>query len=110
MLEALERLAAENYLSDVRYAGAIARTRFSQGYGPMRIRSDLRRFRLDDDLVENALGELEVDWDAQARSIRQHRFGEALPTNHKERIRQAGFLSRRGFTPSQARYAVSGSE
>lgn len=103
--EVIERLLEDDLLSDTRYAGALARTRLAQGHGPMRIRADLRQQQLDEAEIDTALEALEVDWDEQARQVRERRFGAGLPESYAVRVKQARFLSARGFASWQCRAA-----
>lgn len=105
VVEVIERLLEQDLLSDARYAGALARTRLAQGHGPMRIRSELRQQQLDEAEIDTALEALEVDWDEQARQVRQRRFGAELPESYPVRVKQARFLAARGFASWQCRAA-----
>lgn len=100
---ALTRLTSEGYLSNARYAEALARARLNQGHGPVRIRADLRHQGLQSEEIENALAALDPDWLAQAQAARKARFGAALPGSYADRVKQARFLAQRGFPPETIR-------
>ena len=53
----LERLAAEKWLDDARFAGAYVRTRLQRRIGKIRIRRELIRAGVSDDLIAQAVGE-----------------------------------------------------
>ncbi len=53
----LERLAAEKWLDDARFAGAYVRTRVQRRIGKIRIRRELIRAGVPDDLIAQAVGE-----------------------------------------------------
>lgn len=92
----LDDLDRNGLLSDERFASAVARTR-SQRFGDARIRYDLRRFGIADDLSASALAELAGSEVARAREVRSKRFA-ALPASAAERAKQARFLQSRGFS------------
>ncbi|HVE90476.1 MAG TPA: recombination regulator RecX [Burkholderiaceae bacterium] len=92
----LGELSRNGLLSDERFAAAVARSR-SQRFGDARIRYDLRRFGVADDLSAAALANLVGSETARAREVRSKRFS-ARPTSAAERARQARFLQSRGFS------------
>jgi regulatory protein len=104
--QVLDELAAARLLSDTRFAEEYARSRASRGYGPLRIRAELRERGIDDAGIQAALAELGEDWCQQARAARQRRFGAESPVDLKERARQSRFLQQRGFSPEQIRQAL----
>lgn len=108
---AIEQLQSRDWQSDVRFAQALARRRAGQGYGPLRIRAELKSHGLESATIEGALGELEVDWQAQARAqLRRH--GGAGVASPAGRARLAAFLLRRGFDAATVRAAtrIAGSD
>ena len=92
----LDELDRNGLLSDQRFASAVARSR-SQRFGDARIRYDLRRFGVADDLTAAALTNLAGSEVARAGAVRSKRFG-ALPASPAERAKQARFLQSRGFS------------
>lgn len=92
----LDDLQRNGLLSDERFAGALARSR-SQRFGDARIRHDLRRFGIADDLSAAALATLAGSEVARAQEVRSKRFA-GLPTSAAERAKQARFLQGRGFS------------
>ena len=66
----VESLVEEKYVDDVRYASAFAREKASlQGWGPVKIRFQLRAKGLADAVIAAALEEIETD-KADARLVR----------------------------------------
>lgn len=92
----LEELARNGLLSDERFASAVARSR-SQRFGNARIRYDLRRFGVADELSVAALARLTGSEAARAGEVRSKRFA-GLPASAAERAKQARFLQSRGFS------------
>ena len=100
---ALDRLDAQHYQSDERFAAMLVRSRIAQGYGPARIRAELGSHGVDDALVRDALEAAEVDWDALAAAQLRRRYGRKAVADARERARRAQFLLRRGFAAATVR-------
>ncbi|HHO68381.1 MAG TPA: regulatory protein RecX, partial [Gammaproteobacteria bacterium] len=60
--EVLDSLVDQNLLSDRRFAEVYTRTRIERGYGPLRIRAELRERGIDAALAEAALEAEAPDW------------------------------------------------
>ena len=57
----LQRLKDENLQSDERYADSFLRQRSARGYGPRRVRHEMRQKGLSDTEISNAFDRVEVD-------------------------------------------------
>jgi regulatory protein len=102
---AIQELAEQRLLDDVRYAGNYVSYRAARGHGPVRIADDLRGFGLPADLVSAALAD-GPDWRALARDVRVRKFGAGEPSSRAEEARQARFLQYRGFSSDHIRSAL----
>ncbi len=102
--EALAGLAADGLLSDARYAESYVRSRMSRGFGPVRIREELRQRGVANELIGDCLAFQDQRWIETARSARQKRFGSELPSEMKARAKQLKFLQYRGFTSDQIKH------
>lgn len=94
---ALDRLAAEHYQSDRRFAEMLVRSRIGQGYGPRRIQAELHTHAIDEARIQAQLDAAGADWCTCAREQLQRRYGDRPATGYAERARRARFLLRRGF-------------
>ena len=101
--EALDRLGEQHYQDDDRFAGALLRSRIAQGYGPVRLRMELKTHGLADARIRELLDEAEVDWAAAAAAQLRRRYGAAGTSDPAERARRAQFLLRRGFAAATVR-------
>ena len=108
--DALQGLQRERLLDDARFAEAYAQMRIGKGYGPMRIRGELRERGVDEALVTEQVSTQARDWGRCAREARIKRFGEAVPREARERARQMRFLQYRGFTMDHIKRALGGDE
>lgn len=106
----LETLADEGLQSDQRFAQAYLAMRQRQGKGPQLIKMELKQKGISEQLIAELFsGELE-DWEVRAQNQRVKKFGQALPTDPKERARQMRFLQSRGFSAQQIRRAFADPE
>lgn len=99
---AIDRLGEQHYQDDDRFAETLLRSRVSQGYGPMRLRAELKSHGLADARIRQLLEENEVDWEVVAASQLRRRYG-AGTKDPAERARRAQFLLRRGFAAATVR-------
>ena len=102
----LDALEAQGLLSEERFTEQYVGSRLGRGHGPRRIREELRRRGIDSAAAKEAVGRDDGFWSAQASRARAKRFGDAMPADYHEWVRQARFLERRGFTPEQIRSAL----
>ncbi len=95
--QTLDQLAEENLLSDHRFAESYVRQRCGKGYGPDRIRQELRQKGVSSDLLQLVMEEADVDWVEIAREVRLKKFGAVVPDDFKDKAKQLRFLNYRGF-------------
>ena len=100
---AIDRLGAQHYQDDDRFAEALLRNRIAQGYGPMRLRVELKSHGLADARIRELLDAAEADWSALAASQLRRRYGGQSAADPAERARRAQFLLRRGFAAATVR-------
>ncbi len=102
--EVMVFLLDHDLVSDERYAEAWTRMRVRKGYGPARIRAELRRKAVSDGLIAAALAPYDTDWYdlALAWAERKHR-GE-LDEKARARLYRGGM--NRGFTHDQVMRAI----
>lgn len=97
----IERLLAENLLSEERYAESYCRTRSSKGFGPVAIRHELQMKNIDDFIIEKALSSLDIDWTAQLQQVFDKKFSSANHLDLKEKAKCWRYLSYKGYTSDQ---------
>lgn len=102
-VDAIDRLGEQHYQDDDRFAEVLLRSRIGQGYGPMRLRVELKSHGLADARIRELMDEAEVDWDASAAAQLRRRYGGAGTSDPAERNRRAQFLLRRGFAAATVR-------
>ena len=104
--DALERLGEQHYQDDGRFAEVLIRTRSAQGYGPMRLRAELKSHGLSDAQIRRLIDESGIDWTASASAQLRRRYGAKGTTDPSERAKRAQFLLRRGFPAATVRYVT----
>ena len=109
----VQQLIDEGLLSDERFAASRARQLASRGFGPSRIRNDLRQQKVDQYLSDSMSEAFDegVDWDAEAASAYEKKYrGKAIEgdwdARQRERARRLRFLQYRGFGADISRRLV----
>lgn len=97
----LADLIRENLLSDERFAEAYTRSRSNRGFGPVRIRLELRERGVAEELIDRVVSPAEPRWHEDVELVRSKRFGPTKPTEFKEQAKQMRYLQYRGFSQEQ---------
>lgn len=100
---ALDRLGAQHYQDDDRFAEVLLRGRIAQGYGPLRLRVELKSHGVPEARIRDLLQEVDADWEVLATVQLRRRYGVAGSADRAERARRAQFLLRRGFAAATVR-------
>ena len=93
----LQKLVTQKLQSDERFAESFARMRAGRGYGPARVRQDMREKGLSDGDIARAFEAAEVDWAVLAAQVLQKKFGVDAPADLKEKAKRIRFMQYRGF-------------
>ena len=103
MESVLAGLRSEGLQSDARFAETWVHHRIERGYGPLRIRQELRQRGVPADLIDRYLDEKDPDWIARLSELRRRKYGTATPSSYREQARQSRFLYQRGFSSEHIR-------
>lgn len=85
------------YLDDERFVRQFIASRSRKGYGPARVRQELKQKGISRETIEAAMRECEIDWAQLAKEQAQRKYGEPLPTVFAEKVRIQRFLLYRGY-------------
>ena len=107
---ALVQLKADRLLDDERFVESFVNSRINKGQGPVKIRVELKQRGINDDIIRSCIDGLGFNWVHLASEVRGKRFGEGLPGDYKERMRQARFLQQRGFSQEHIQVALNNDE
>lgn len=106
----ITRLIAERLQSDERYTEVYLRLRSDKGYGPQRIKAELRERGIDDALISAQFRQAEeageLDWYGLAAAAYAKKYGGRPVEEIKERAKRTRFLQYRGFDHEQIAAAI----
>ena len=96
---ALDRLQRENLQSDSRFIESTVNSRVNAGFGPIKIKYELRQKGISMERVDDYMSDLPVKWEQLMVAQRSKKFGQDIPVDYKEKMKQARYLQNRGFSP-----------
>lgn len=102
----LAQLVEQGLQSDTRFAEVWTRHRLNQGYGPIRIQTELRQKGVAADTIQAQLSADTIDWFARAQATWQRKFRGRREREPRLKAKQIRFLQYRGFTSEQIRHAL----
>jgi regulatory protein len=108
--EQVSRLTEEHLQSDLRFTESYLYQRISRGYGPVRLREELRERGVSEADIAAVMEEMEIDWCAHAAEVMHKKFGALAPYDMKEKARRARFMQYRGFTGDHYQRLVHGTD
>jgi regulatory protein len=97
----LDALASAGLIDEGRLAEAYVSERLNKGFGPLRIRQELRAKGLPEELIAPHLRLDQEDLLERIAAAHDRRFGREAAPNASERARRGRFLEYRGF-PAEA--------
>ncbi|MCW2256518.1 regulatory protein [Providencia alcalifaciens] len=92
------RLSEQQFLDDTRVLESLTQSYIRKGYGPLRIKQELRQKGFTPILIDQQFENITVDWFELAAEVRRKKFGDVLPTDFKEKSKQIRYLQYRGFS------------
>jgi regulatory protein len=93
----LRRLTDNRYLNDMQLISYLFDKHIKKFHGPTRIKQELRQKGFPPALIEQGIGQSDVDWYEQAKKARVRKFGDALPIDPKEKNKQIRHLQYKGY-------------
>lgn len=96
----LDKLEADNLLSNTRFAESYVRSRISRGYGPLYIRHQLRQRQVDSALVDQVLVFDDDDWADLLADALAKKVVDVPERGSKQWLKLQRFSQSRGFTLS----------
>lgn len=99
----IQELLRGGLVSDRRFIEALARNRRERGYGPIRVKRELRERGVAEEDYAALVNEHDPEWVKKGEELRRRRFGSAMPADYREWARQARFLQARGYSGEQIR-------
>jgi len=99
--QVLAQLQTQGYQSDARFCEHYIRHRSGRGYGPRRIRMELKEKGVQSAVIEPEMERAEVDWFELALTVLTKKFKGQQAQTWEEKGKQKQFLDYRGFTQDQ---------
>lgn len=93
----LRRLTDNRYLNDIQLISYLFDKQIKKFHGPTRIKQELRQKGFPPVLIEQEIEQSDVDWYELAKEARVRKFGDALPTDPKEKNKQIRHLQYKGY-------------
>ncbi|HDZ08529.1 regulatory protein RecX [Pseudohongiella sp.] len=96
----LDRLEADNLLSNTRFAESYVRSRIGRGYGPLYIRYQLRQRQVDSVLIDQVLTFDEDEWADVLADALAKKVADMPERGSKQWLKLQRFSQSRGFSLS----------
>ncbi len=87
--------------NDARFTQMFLRSKAVGGYGPVRIKMELKQKGIDEFLIENSFADLAFDWDEEVDRLILKKVKDQSLSDSKLKNKVMGYLQRRGFTLDQ---------
>lgn len=104
----LDQLVDENLLSDERFCDTFVRSRMNRGYGPLRIKAELKARGVAEQLISGSLHEQADSWLTQLTELVARKYGTEPAQDVKSLAKRQRFLQQRGYTFDQIRLVLKG--
>ncbi|MGY5393778.1 regulatory protein RecX [Acinetobacter sp. NigerLNRRAM0016] len=108
VINLVEELSNNNYQSDQRVAEIVLSSQKRKGKGPQRIKLALKNKKINSELIQEELKE--IDWAEQAYQLKIKKFGITVERDPKLKAKQIRFLQYRGFDMDTIMKAISRKE
>jgi len=106
VLAVIDELLEKKYLSDERFTESYIRARGNRGFGPMKIRSELKAKGVTNLLIQDYLNDGAAIWFDNARTQYHKKYGDAPLSDYNTWSKRARFMQSRGFTMEQIQVTV----
>ncbi len=104
---AIEAALDESIIDESRYTEAYIRSRSGRGFGPERIKMELKERGISTEIASVFLQDEENDWYQMAMSAYAKKYGESTSKDFKELAKRRHFLMQRGFNHDHIKYAMN---
>lgn len=103
---ALEWMTENGLQSDERFCEMFIRSKALSGYGPVRIKQELKQKGIASTLMDTTFEEQEIDWFVELNRLTHKKLSGTEQGDLKAKQKCMGFLQRRGFTLDQIYRAI----
>ncbi len=95
--QSIERLLANNLLSEERFTETYINMRKHRGFGPLRIANELRERGVDAGLIESLMDKENNEWKIVMRQQYEKKYGDRPAEEYAEQVKRSKYLQARGF-------------
>ncbi len=103
----VDDLIERKYLSDERFTEVYIRSRANRGFGPVKIKAELKDKGVSHNLIQDYLNQGAALWFDNAKSEYHKKYGDAPIADYSAWAKRAKFLQGRGFNMDQIHCAVT---
>ncbi len=94
----LRRLTDNHALNDTQLLAYLFDKQVKKMHGPTRIKQEMRQKGFSPALIDQEIDNRDIDWYQLAKEARFRKFGDALPSEPKEKNKQIRHLQYKGFS------------
>ena len=95
--DCIEKLIANNLLSEERFTESYINMRMRRGFGPQRIAQELRERGINDDYFDDFLDRNNPEWRGVMHQQYAKKYGNKPAQEYAEKAKRAKYLQSRGF-------------
>lgn len=106
VIHVLQQFVAKDIQSDARFTFHFVRNCMAKGQGLSRIKQALYSHNISENMLSDALDELQPDWFELAYQVKCKKFAAYPETDWTVKQKQMRFLQYRGFNQEQISHAV----
>ena len=104
--ESLDSLVMDNLLSGERFCEAFIHSRMNNGYGPIRVKSELKARGVSEQWVTKYLDPQAEGWLERLSELTKRKFGSGVTQDLKSLAKRQRFLQQRGYTYEQINWVL----
>lgn len=94
----VRHLSENHYLNDAQLIINLINQHIKKLHGPKRIKQEIRKKDLPQELIEQKIEESGIDWYSMAKEARIRKFSETQPIEQKKKAKQIRYLQYKGFS------------
>lgn len=99
----LQEMSLNGWQDNQRYAESFARQRINKGYGPLKIKFELRGKGVEEFDLDHFAEEMVGGWQACLLSLYRNKFDHETNLTRHEWLKRCRYLQQRGFSPDLIR-------
>lgn len=103
----VDDLIEKKYLSDERFTEVYIRSRANRGFGPVKIKAELKDKGVSHTLIQDYLDQGAASWFDLAKSQHDKKYGNSPISDYSTWAKHARFLQSRGFNMDQIHCAIA---